>query len=55
MTGCFGHIASGGPSKALERLAHLQANGDTDHAFGWSFLKEASLWKTHKGAHVATE
>ncbi|HCZ00979.1 MAG: hypothetical protein A3D16_16255 [Rhodobacterales bacterium RIFCSPHIGHO2_02_FULL_62_130] len=41
--------------EALERLAHVQANGDTDHAFGWSFLKEAQLWKTHKGAHVAAE
>ena len=25
--------------EALERLAHLQDNGDTDHAFGWSYIK----------------
>lgn len=24
--------------EALERLAHLQENGETDHAFGWSYM-----------------
>ena len=32
---------------ALARLDHLRAKGDTDHAFGWTYLKEAQLWKTH--------
>lgn len=41
--------------EALDRLAHLQANGDTDHAFGWSFLKEAQAWKSHQCAQVAAE
>ena len=26
--------------EALERLAYLQDNGDTDHAFGWSYMKD---------------
>ena len=41
--------------EALERLAHVQANGDSDHAFGWSYLKEATLWKDHGCAKVAAE
>lgn len=41
--------------EALERLAHLQAQGDSDHAFGWKYLKEARLWKTHACAQVAAE
>ncbi|MFZ1470993.1 MAG: DUF3291 domain-containing protein [Paracoccaceae bacterium] len=41
--------------EALERLAHVQANGDSDHAFGWSYLKEAQAWKTHACANVAAE
>lgn len=41
--------------EALERLAFLQANGDTDHAFGWSYLKEAQAWKTHQCSQLAAE
>jgi hypothetical protein len=41
--------------EALARLAHLQAQGDSDHAFGWSYLKEAQLWKTHACARMAAE
>lgn len=40
---------------ALERLEHLKENGDSDHAFGWSYLKEARMWKTHGCAQVAAE
>ena len=40
---------------ALERLALLQANGDTDQAFGWSYLKEAQAWKTHACAQIVAE
>ncbi|MGB1235484.1 MAG: DUF3291 domain-containing protein [Planktomarina sp.] len=32
--------------EALERLDHLKANGDSDHAFGWSFAK-AEMHRTH--------
>jgi Domain of unknown function (DUF3291) len=40
---------------ALERLEHLEAKGDSDHAFGWKYLKEAQAWKTHGCAQVAAE
>jgi hypothetical protein len=28
--------------EALERLQHLRDNGDTDHAFGWSYMADQS-------------
>lgn len=33
-------------AEALARLAHLQENGDSDHAFGWAYLKDAKEWRT---------
>ena len=41
--------------EGLARLAALQANGNSDQAFGWSYLKEAQAWKTHGCAQVAAE
>ncbi|NSX56598.1 DUF3291 domain-containing protein [Parasulfitobacter algicola] len=41
--------------EALERLDHLQENGDSDHAFGWDYLKEAKLWRNHGCTQVAAE
>lgn len=41
--------------EALDRLAHLEMNGDSDHAFGWSYLKEARLWKTRNCNEMAAE
>ena len=41
--------------EALERLAALQANGDSDEAFGWSYVKEAQAWKTRGCSGVAAE
>jgi hypothetical protein len=32
--------------EALDRLAHREAHGDTDHAFGWAHLAEARLWRS---------
>ena len=32
--------------EALERLVYLRTNGDSDHAFGWSYLKDAKLWRS---------
>lgn len=29
--------------EALERLAYLQDNGETDHAFGWSYMKDRGV------------
>jgi hypothetical protein len=39
----FGHKPT--LDEALARLAHKQANGDSDGAFGWSYLAQAQLWK----------
>ncbi|MEP4197363.1 MAG: DUF3291 domain-containing protein [Aliishimia sp.] len=33
--------------EALERLEHLNRHGDSDHAFGWTYAKEAQMWKNH--------
>lgn len=32
--------------EGLARLAHLQARGSSDHAFGWDGAEQAQLWKT---------
>lgn len=32
--------------EGLGRLAHLEAHGETDQAFGWRHLREARLWRT---------
>ena len=42
-------------AEALERLEHARANGDTDHAFGWKYLKEAQAWKSHQCKQMAAE
>jgi hypothetical protein len=31
--------------EALERLAHWEAHGDSDQAFGWRHLPQARLWR----------
>lgn len=41
--------------EALARLAEVQANGDTDRAFGWSYLKEAQGMKIRSCAPMAAE
>lgn len=41
--------------EGLERLAHLKAQGDSDHAFGWAYLEQARLWKSRGCAQVAAE
>jgi hypothetical protein len=33
-------------AEAVERLAFRKANGDSDRAFGWAYLKEARLWRS---------
>ena len=32
--------------EAMERFRHLEARGDSDHAFGWAYIKDAQLWRT---------
>lgn len=41
--------------EALERLGHLKSAGESDHAFGWSWLKEARLWRTRQCHATAAE
>jgi hypothetical protein len=41
--------------EALARLALCEANGDSDEAFGWAYLKEAQAWKIHGCAQAAAE
>ena len=33
--------------EALARLDHLREKGDSDHAFGWAHLTEATMHQTH--------
>ncbi|WP_146588961.1 DUF3291 domain-containing protein [Puniceibacterium confluentis] len=40
-------------AEALEKLALRDAQGDTDAAFGWGHLKQASRWKSHQCATAA--
>ncbi|WP_299499185.1 DUF3291 domain-containing protein [uncultured Roseobacter sp.] len=42
-------------AEALDRLEHLKINGDSDHAFGWAHLKEATQWRDNGCAPVAAE
>lgn len=39
--------------EGLGRLAHLEAHGETDQAFGWRHLREARLWRTRGCAQGA--
>ena len=41
--------------EALARLAHKDSDGDSDYAFGWSYLKEAQAWKNHGCNKLAAE
>lgn len=41
--------------EGLARLDHLRTHGDSDHAFGWSHLKDAQLWRSRGCAGIAAE
>ncbi|MEM1130498.1 MAG: DUF3291 domain-containing protein [Pseudomonadota bacterium] len=41
--------------EALARLDHLNTHGNTDHAFGWSHLEDAKLWRTNNCSPLAAE
>ncbi len=45
------------PSSAegMARWRHARDHGDSDHAFGWSTLKDATLWKSKACGPVAAE
>ena len=39
--------------EGLDRLDHLKARGDSDHAFGWAHARAARMWRTHRCAVAA--
>ncbi|HKK97690.1 MAG TPA: DUF3291 domain-containing protein [Marivita sp.] len=39
-------------SDAMARLEHLNTHGDSDHAFGWSHLPDATRWREMHSATV---
>ena len=41
-----GHIPD--LEEATDRLDHLTRNGDSDFAFGWSYLAHIKLWMSQK-------
>ena len=41
--------------EAMDRLEHLRTHGATEHAFDWSALSDANMWRTHGCTHVAAE
>jgi hypothetical protein len=42
-------------AEGMSRWRHREMHGDTEHAFGWSYLKEAQLWKTKSCNEMAAE
>jgi hypothetical protein len=41
--------------EGLARLEHLRAQGDSDFAFGWTYLKAAQVWKQRACTPLAAE
>ncbi len=41
-----GHVPTLDEAKA--RLEHLEANGNSDHAFGWDHLEHIKLWQSQR-------
>ncbi|MFO1152024.1 MAG: DUF3291 domain-containing protein [Alsobacter sp.] len=41
--------------EGLARMEHLQAHGDSEFAFGWSWLKEARLFRERACSQAAAE
>ncbi|MDQ2066669.1 DUF3291 domain-containing protein [Xinfangfangia sp. CPCC 101601] len=42
-------------AEGMSRWRHRESHGDSDHAFGWSHLKDAQLWRTKACGSVAAE
>ena len=42
-------------AEALERLEFLRKNGPSDHAFNWTWLKDAKLWREKSCGPFAAE
>ena len=41
--------------EALARLEYVKRNGDSEHAFGWSYLQNAKLWRSRACTVEAAE
>jgi heme-degrading monooxygenase HmoA len=41
--------------EGLARLDHLRAHGNSDHAFDWSHLPQATLWRDARCGAIAAE
>ena len=41
-----GHVPT--LDEAKERLEHLEAHGNSDHAFGWDHLEHIKLWQSQR-------
>ena len=42
-------------AEGMARWHYMKDQGYSDHAFGWSYLKDAQAWKTHGCTQVAAE
>ena len=42
-------------AEGMARWRYRETHGDSDHAFGWKYLKDATLWRTHGCTQVAAE
>ncbi|MCV2863708.1 DUF3291 domain-containing protein [Defluviimonas sp. WL0075] len=42
-------------AEGLLRLDHKRLHGDSDHAFGWSHLEAAKIWRAHACTRLAAE
>ena len=42
-------------AEGMARWHHMMNHGNSNQAFGWSYLKEAQAWKTHGCSKVAAE
>jgi hypothetical protein len=42
-------------AEGMARWRHRETYGDSAHAFGWKYLKDAQLWQTHACARTAAE
>lgn len=42
-------------AEGMARWRHRESHGDTDHAFGWSHLKDARLWRSKACDSMAAE
>lgn len=42
-------------TEGMARWRHLSAHGNSDHAFGWSWVEDATAWQSHGCSRIAAE